>query len=301
MRSRASRRNSAFATRSSSCNTPPGSRSRAGCARSSGWRVVYDCMDEHTGFGTHGAGTAEDERRLLTGSDLVLVTSRPLLDQRRAGSGRTPWRSRTRRMRSGSRSCPPAARARSRSTRVRSSATTAPSQRGSTRKRSPWRARKHPDWSFALVGDTKGAALESLEGRPERAPARRSALCGSDRLRRGLRRLHDSLPAHAADRSDQPRQALRVPRDGKAHRRPPPAGARAVRRGHRPLRHGRRIRRRPRARGARTDGEAVVANRREDRAPRTPGRSATRLYGTDSIVSRSRAPSTSLSPRERVG
>jgi GT2 family glycosyltransferase/glycosyltransferase involved in cell wall biosynthesis len=46
-----------------------------------GWRVVYDCMDEHTGFGTHGPRTARDEERLLAESDLVSVTSRPLLER----------------------------------------------------------------------------------------------------------------------------------------------------------------------------------------------------------------------------
>jgi GT2 family glycosyltransferase/glycosyltransferase involved in cell wall biosynthesis len=46
-----------------------------------GWRVVYDCMDEHTGFGTHGPRTARDEERLLAESDLVSVTSRLLLER----------------------------------------------------------------------------------------------------------------------------------------------------------------------------------------------------------------------------
>ena len=46
-----------------------------------GWRIVYDCMDEHTGFGTHGPQTARDEERLLRDSDLVLVTSRTLLER----------------------------------------------------------------------------------------------------------------------------------------------------------------------------------------------------------------------------
>ncbi len=42
------------------------------------WRLVYDCMDEHTGFGTHGHETAADEERLIQEADLVLVTSRKL-------------------------------------------------------------------------------------------------------------------------------------------------------------------------------------------------------------------------------
>ena len=46
-----------------------------------GWRLVYDCMDEHMGFGTHGEGTAADERRLISEADLVAATSRPLLEK----------------------------------------------------------------------------------------------------------------------------------------------------------------------------------------------------------------------------
>jgi len=46
-----------------------------------GWPVVYDCLDEHTGFGTHGPSTADEEARLLAESDLVLATSRTLFDR----------------------------------------------------------------------------------------------------------------------------------------------------------------------------------------------------------------------------
>jgi GT2 family glycosyltransferase/glycosyltransferase involved in cell wall biosynthesis len=130
-----------------------------------GWRVVYDCMDEHTGFGTHGAGTAEDERRLLTESDLVLVTSRPLMD-------------RVRKLRPDAVALPNAAdAARFADLPARSAGPLAKYARpvvGYYGAVSAWfdaeavalAARKHPDWSFVLVGATKGAALESLEGRP---------------------------------------------------------------------------------------------------------------------------------------
>jgi len=129
-----------------------------------GWRVVYDCMDEHTGFGTHGAGTAEDERRLLDESDLVLVTSRPLLD-------------RVRKVRPDALQLPNAADAqRFAHLPARSASPLAKLARpvvGYYGAIAAWfdaeaialAARRHPDWSFVLVGDTKGAALESLEGR----------------------------------------------------------------------------------------------------------------------------------------
>lgn len=54
-----------------------------------GWTVVYDCMDEHSGFGTHGPQTARDEARLIAESDLVLATSR-LLFERIVRAGREP-------------------------------------------------------------------------------------------------------------------------------------------------------------------------------------------------------------------
>lgn len=49
-----------------------------------GWRLVYDCMDEHSGFGTHGPQTGADEARLIAESDLVIVTSRLLFERVRA-------------------------------------------------------------------------------------------------------------------------------------------------------------------------------------------------------------------------
>lgn len=130
-----------------------------------GWRVVYDCMDEHTGFGTHGAGTAQDERRLLTESDLVLVTSRPLLE-------------RVRKVRPDALALPNAADAKLfADLPARGASPLAKYARpvvGYYGAIAAWfdadavalAARKHPDWSFVLVGDTKGAALETLDGRP---------------------------------------------------------------------------------------------------------------------------------------
>ncbi|HEY1434517.1 MAG TPA: glycosyltransferase, partial [Thermoanaerobaculia bacterium] len=129
-----------------------------------GWRLVYDCMDEHTGFGTHGAGTEEDERRLIAEADLVLVTSRPLLDK--------------------------IARVRPDALRVPNAVDAARFEHLPARTASPlsklarpvvgyygaiaaWfdvaavaeASRRHPEWSFALVGDSAGARLESLDGR----------------------------------------------------------------------------------------------------------------------------------------
>lgn len=44
-------------------------------------RVVYDCMDHHAGFNDNATGVLEAEARLVTDSDLVVVTSAWLLDE----------------------------------------------------------------------------------------------------------------------------------------------------------------------------------------------------------------------------
>ncbi|HTY43276.1 MAG TPA: glycosyltransferase, partial [Thermoanaerobaculia bacterium] len=130
-----------------------------------GWRVVYDCMDEHTGFGTHGPETESDERRLVAEADLVAATSRLLVEKVR--------------------------RVRPRVLALPNAGDAARFERLPARAASPlaklprpvvgyygaiaaWfdapavadAARRHPEWSFALVGGVSGADLSSLEGRP---------------------------------------------------------------------------------------------------------------------------------------
>ena len=46
-----------------------------------GWRLVYDCMDEHSGFSTNRGVMLRDEEQLLRESDLVVATSRALYDK----------------------------------------------------------------------------------------------------------------------------------------------------------------------------------------------------------------------------
>jgi len=49
-----------------------------------GWRIVYDCMDKHSGFSTNEPAMLSEEAALSQGSDLVVATSRKLLeDQQR--------------------------------------------------------------------------------------------------------------------------------------------------------------------------------------------------------------------------
>jgi GT2 family glycosyltransferase/glycosyltransferase involved in cell wall biosynthesis len=46
-----------------------------------GWRVIYDCMDRHSGFSTNNSSMLEEEEELSRGSDLVLITSNDLLEE----------------------------------------------------------------------------------------------------------------------------------------------------------------------------------------------------------------------------
>lgn len=40
-----------------------------------GWKIIYDCMDEHTGFSNINNNRVQEEERLLKDSDLLIVTS----------------------------------------------------------------------------------------------------------------------------------------------------------------------------------------------------------------------------------
>ena len=126
-----------------------------------GWRLIYDCMDEHTGFGTHGPHTAAGEDRLIREADLVLVTSRKLEDRVR------PLRPEVLRLpnagdeRHFSRLPPREASPLSRVPRP---------VIGYYGAISAWfdvaalreAATRHRDWSFVLIGDTRGAKLGDL-------------------------------------------------------------------------------------------------------------------------------------------
>jgi glycosyltransferase involved in cell wall biosynthesis len=51
-----------------------------------GWPIVYDCMDDHSGFWDVGAEVLRVERRLIAAADLVVASSRRLHDGIRARS-----------------------------------------------------------------------------------------------------------------------------------------------------------------------------------------------------------------------
>ena len=192
------------------------------------------------------------------------------------------------------------ARARSRSFRGRWSGTTARSRPGSTPR--PWRWRPQASGlDRSSCRRHEAAPPREPRGPAERPPVRRGALRGAARLRRRLRRLHDPVRADAADRGDQPGQALRVPRHRQAHRRPAAARARALRRRRRALRLG-RANSSPRssAPSASRTAKPLVARRREIARENT----WEIRYATlrDAIARIARAgPSNSLSRRERDG
>jgi glycosyltransferase involved in cell wall biosynthesis len=51
-----------------------------------GWPVVYDCMDDHSGFWDNGPEVLRTERRLIAAADLVVASSRRLFEGIRARS-----------------------------------------------------------------------------------------------------------------------------------------------------------------------------------------------------------------------
>ncbi len=125
-------------------------------------------MDEHTGFGTHGPQTAADEERLIGEADLVVATSRKLEE-------------RGKRLRPDVLRLPNAGEERHFArlpSRVSSPLSTLPRPViGYYGAISAWfdmeavreAATRHRDWTFALLGDTRGAdtdALSGLEGLP---------------------------------------------------------------------------------------------------------------------------------------
>ena len=46
-----------------------------------GWELVYDCMDEHAGFGNNAAAVLQQEPQLLAACQLAVASSRPLLEK----------------------------------------------------------------------------------------------------------------------------------------------------------------------------------------------------------------------------
>jgi GT2 family glycosyltransferase/glycosyltransferase involved in cell wall biosynthesis len=122
-------------------------------------------MDDHSGFGTHGPNTARDEERLLREADLVLVTSSKLEE-------------RVRRLRPEALRLPNAGDerhfARLPAREVGPLAALPRPVIGYYGAISAWfdtaavreAATRHRDWSFALIGDTRGADLEGLEELP---------------------------------------------------------------------------------------------------------------------------------------
>ncbi len=158
--------------------------------------------------------------------------------------------------------------------------------------------------SFVLIGRESGADLVGRSLPPaQRAPPRRGALREPARAPRGVRRVHDPVPPDAADRGDQPGQALRVLRHRKADRGAAAARDRAVRgsRGRRALRHAGAVRRGARARADAPAGRGGGWPRGDGRSPaRTRGRSATArsASGWTRCRRRPRSPR-ALSRRER--
>ncbi len=128
-----------------------------------GWKVVYDCMDYHQGFSTGSGQVAEQDEALARQSDLVLVTSRFLLDQKTAlnpNTVRVPNGTEFDHFRFPSLEAPEALRRLSKPVIGYYGAI------------ADWfdtnlvagLARARPGWNFVLIGSTLYADLEPLQG-----------------------------------------------------------------------------------------------------------------------------------------
>jgi glycosyltransferase involved in cell wall biosynthesis len=58
------------------------------CRRSQGWKIVYDCMDEHSGYTGSKPRNLAREARLIEESDLVVASSRLLFDKAKRQASR---------------------------------------------------------------------------------------------------------------------------------------------------------------------------------------------------------------------
>lgn len=54
-----------------------------------GWKIIYDCMDEHSGFSTNNDSMLREEDLLINEADLIMTTSR-ILDEKIRKKGRLP-------------------------------------------------------------------------------------------------------------------------------------------------------------------------------------------------------------------
>ncbi|MBV9171505.1 MAG: glycosyltransferase, partial [Chloroflexi bacterium] len=129
------------------------------------WRIVYDCMDHHAGFPHSTDQMLESESRLSRESDLVLVTSRQLLEEQRANGVaaiHVPNATDFEHFRFGTGAVPASMPVGNRPVVGYYGAI------------SDWfdtelvaeLARARPDWQFVLIGHTVGANVEKLKGLP---------------------------------------------------------------------------------------------------------------------------------------
>jgi len=129
-----------------------------------GWKVVYDCMDDHGGFSTSSPALLEIENRLVAGSDLVVASSTKLHERLAAVNANCKLIANGADYEHFS-SLPP-----------REASPLAALARpviGYYGAIAEWfdaeamvlASRRHPDWSFVLIGHTFGAKLRGLETR----------------------------------------------------------------------------------------------------------------------------------------
>jgi polysaccharide pyruvyl transferase CsaB len=128
-----------------------------------GCKIIYDCMDEHSGFSTNSNGMVQHENKLINGSDLVFAASRSLFDKCAKGSSRVIY-------------LPNAADYKHfNQPEILKPILNIPKPIiGYYGAISEWfdvqlicsAAKNQPKWQFLLIGDTYGADVEKLVGLP---------------------------------------------------------------------------------------------------------------------------------------
>ena len=128
-----------------------------------GWKVVYDCMDKHSGFSTNDSAMLDEETALSRGSDLVVVTAAVLQEEQKPQARECVLVPNACQFEHFSASFGPPPASISDLPRPRVGYYGAISDWFDTAMLAEM-ARLRPGWSFPLIGNTFGADLSPLKG-----------------------------------------------------------------------------------------------------------------------------------------
>jgi hypothetical protein len=180
-----------------------------------GWQTVYDCMDEHSGFLNNTSSMLRHEEELMKSSDLVVATSRSLLEKSSSLAKQTAL-------------IPNACdfdhfNMRAKTNPLSHLGNPIVGYYGAI---ADWfdvgmiseAAAARPDWQFVLIGHTFGADISPLEGF-RTSICWEAAIRGAASIFAGIRRRLHTVPYQSPDDGYEPGEVLRIPERGQAHRR----------------------------------------------------------------------------------